>query len=119
MTSIELASQLRSYMSKAAFLVARRRRQRQDLSTRFFSPPELKRMTDDEVIMVAISGGNGRGIQTLQDAKVLADKCPTLRDWIECLAVYAEEDDGPDSMESMLDAAAHRRNTRILRSPRE
>ena len=109
MTTQELASQMRSYMSLPQFLAAARQKQ-----PRVYTPRQLQRMTDDEVIAVAISGG--RAIITLKAAQELAAKSKDLREWIQLLAVYEQEDVPERSMESMLQASAQRRDARPLRS---
>jgi hypothetical protein len=75
-------------------------------------------MTDEQVISVAISGGGGRGINTLQAAQELAEKAQDLREWIQLLVVYEQEDVPEDSMETMLQTSAQRRDTRCVRSRR-
>ncbi len=92
-------------MSLPAFLVAARRKQ-----PRVYTPRQLQRMTDEEVIAVAIRGG--RAIVTLKAAQELAAKCQNLRDWMECLAVYEQEDVPENSMESMLESSAQGRDAR-------
>jgi hypothetical protein len=113
MTTPEFARQLRSYMSLPAFLVAARQKQK-----RVYSPTQLQRMTDEQVIAVAISGG-GRAINTVQAAQELAEKSKDLREWIQLLVVYEQEDVPEDIMESMLQTSAQRRDARSVSSGRQ
>jgi hypothetical protein len=113
MTIPELASQMRSYMSLPVFLAAARQKQK-----RVYSPAQLHRMTDEKVIAIAISGG-GRSINTVKAAQELAEKSKDLREWIQLLAAYEQEDVMEDSMESMLETSAQRGDARSPRSRRE
>jgi hypothetical protein len=112
MTTLKFGRQLRSYMSLPTFLVAARQKQ-----PRVYSSRQLQRMTDEEVVAVAIRGG--RTIVTLKDAQELAAKSKDLREWFQLLAVYEREGEPEDSMENMLEASARRRDARLLRSRRE
>jgi hypothetical protein len=109
MTTQKLASQLRSYMSLPAFLAAARRKQ-----PRVYTPRQLQRMTDDQVIEVAVDGD--RVINTFKAAQELAEKAKDLREWIQLLAVYEQEDVAADNMESMLQTSAQRRDARFVKS---
>ena len=75
-------------------------------------------MTDEQVIAIAISGGGG-STNTVQAAQELAEKSKDLREWIQLLVVYEQENVAAGSMESMLEISAQRRDARSLRSRRE